>query len=28
VYLDQAYWTILRSTWSETRSTRSAVVVH
>ena len=28
VYLDQAYWTILRSTWSEIRSTRSAVVVH
>jgi RimJ/RimL family protein N-acetyltransferase len=28
VYLDQAYWTILRSTWSEIRSTRSVVVVH
>jgi len=28
VYLDQAYWTILRSTWSEIRSNRSVVVVH
>ena len=28
VYLDQACWTILRSAWSEIRSTRSVVVVH
>ena len=28
VYLDQAYWTILRSAWSEIRSNRSVRVVH
>ena len=28
VYLDQAYWTILRSAWSEIRSNRVVRVVH
>ena len=28
VYLDQAYWTILRSAWSEIRSNRFVRVVH
>lgn len=28
VYLDQAYWTILASTWSEIRAVRTARVVH
>jgi len=28
VYMDQAYWTILASTWSEIRTVRTSLIVH